>query len=533
MRRGWKSGLAAAVLLPAIGMLAGACGKNATETQLNSESPEAGKSPVTEVTKEPVELTYLVNPGGLNQADFEKNINQQVRKKYPNFTIKPLEMLPQDAIATKTNFDFTGGSFTTIGTLVDLGITTDMEVVLQKYGANLDRFEPNLLKSIREADGGKLFGLPYYANHQVMFYNKDLFDKFGAPYPKDNMTYEETLEIARKMTRTEGGTTYRGFAGDLNSILGQNRYAASVVDPATTISPLAGAIVSPAGYPAIGTHTDSGGNFVLTQVPAGKRWIKAFKPGYEFAVSDAVYVPAGQEMTAAITLKHRSPLVLTDATRIGVRTGEAAGATSSADGMLYLVPSGTAATRAAIEVAGAAASGRSTPVTGSIPATMDTEGLPDGLYTLYAIDFEGVVSDGSEPLAVIDPLAPPDIIDSGSPLVRYSGSWMNYVNAQNYGGSSMQARDKDAYVEIAFYGSRATVYSLVGSARGIADVYVDGQRIGELDTYYPSVRYQHPTYDSGPLQEGVHQIRFVVTGRKRQSSTNYFVNFDVLRVMGE
>jgi hypothetical protein len=297
--------------------------------------------------------------------------------------------------------------------------------------------------------------------------------------------------------------------------------------------PFAGAIVSPAGYPAIRAYTDSAGNFTLTRVPSGKRWIKAVKPGYEFAVSDAVYVPAGQAATAAITLTHRSPLVMTGATRIGVRAGEAVGATSSADGTLYLVPSGTVATREAIETAGAAANGRNTPVLGGTPATLDTTGLPDGLYTLYAIDFEGVVSDGSEPLAVIDPNAPPAIIDNGSPLVRYSGSWMNYANAQNYGGSSMQARDKEAYVDIAFYGSRATVHSLVGSARGIADVYVDGQAAGELDTYYPSVRYQHPIYDTGPLPEGVHQIRFVVTGRKSQSSTNYFVNFDVLRVTEE
>lgn len=240
MRRGWKTALTGAVLLPAIGMLAVACGKTASDGQLNGDTPEAGNSSAVAVTKEPVELTYLISPGGLNQADFEKNINQQVRKKYPNFAIKPLEMWPQDALATHTSFDIIGGSFTTIGTLVDLGITTDITDAAKKYGVDLERFEPNLLKSIREAGGGKLFGLPYYANHQVMFYNKDLFDKFGAAYPKDNMTYEETLEIARKMTRTEGGATYRGFAGDLNSILGQNRYAASVVDPATHKASFAG-----------------------------------------------------------------------------------------------------------------------------------------------------------------------------------------------------------------------------------------------------------------------------------------------------
>lgn len=228
----WRAGLAGALLLPAFGLMA-ACSGGANDAEPNATTPDSGEKAVLQPTEKPVELTYLVSPGSLKPDDFEKNINQQVRKKYPNFTIKPLEMWPQDALATNTPFDIAAGSFTTIGTLVDLGITTDLTDLAAAYGKDLSRLEPNLLKSIREADNGKLFGLPYYANHQVMFFNKNLFDKFGVAYPTDGMTYEETLEIARKMTRSEGGTLYRGFAGDLNSILGQNRYGASIVDPKT------------------------------------------------------------------------------------------------------------------------------------------------------------------------------------------------------------------------------------------------------------------------------------------------------------
>lgn len=295
-------------------------------------------------------------------------------------------------------------------------------------------------------------------------------------------------------------------------------------------NPVVGALVNPAGYPSIQTYTDNEGQFVLTQVPAGKRWIKAFKAGYEFAVPEAVYVSTGTSSVGEIRLSRRSPLLLTDATQIGVSTGEPVGATSSADGTLYLVPATTEPTRGAIEQAGAAASGRQVAVMGGVPAVVDTTGLPDGLYTLYAIDFEGAVSSGAGPLAVIGTQPAPDTIDSDSPLVMYTGSWMSVANAQNYGGGSRQARDKDAYVDIAFYGKRATLYSLVGTARGIAAVYVDGELVGELDTVNPSVKYQHPILDTGLLSEGVHLIRLVVTGRKSQSSTNFFINFDVLRV---
>lgn len=106
--------------------------------------------------------------------------------------------------------------------------------------------------------------------------------------------------------------------------------------------------------------------------------------------------------------------MLADATRFGVRAGEAVRATSSADGIIYLVPAETTATRAAIEAAGTEGDGRSVPVLGGVPAVLDTSGLPDGMYTLYAIDFEGAVSAGAEPLAVIGTSPPPDIIDSVS-----------------------------------------------------------------------------------------------------------------------
>jgi multiple sugar transport system substrate-binding protein len=46
----------------------------------------------------------------------------------------------------------------------------------------------------------------------VMFYNKQLFDKFGVPYPKDNWTYEDFKSTVEKMTRKDGGTQYYGFA---------------------------------------------------------------------------------------------------------------------------------------------------------------------------------------------------------------------------------------------------------------------------------------------------------------------------------
>jgi multiple sugar transport system substrate-binding protein len=60
------------------------------------------------------------------------------------------------------------------------------------------------------ASGG-IYGLPVFNNTITTFYNKDLFDKFGVPYPKDGMTWDDVYDLSRKMARTDGNVKYQGF----------------------------------------------------------------------------------------------------------------------------------------------------------------------------------------------------------------------------------------------------------------------------------------------------------------------------------
>lgn len=53
-------------------------------------------------------------------------------------------------------------------------------------------------------DNGQ-YGLPYQCNVQGIFYNKDLFDKAGVKYPTDDTTYEEFIDMIKKLK--ESGVT--------------------------------------------------------------------------------------------------------------------------------------------------------------------------------------------------------------------------------------------------------------------------------------------------------------------------------------
>ncbi len=52
---------------------------------------------------------------------------------------------------------------------------------------------------------GKIYGLPRDFNTYVVFYNKDLFDKYGVSYPKSNWSWDDYLATAKALTKDING----------------------------------------------------------------------------------------------------------------------------------------------------------------------------------------------------------------------------------------------------------------------------------------------------------------------------------------
>ena len=49
--------------------------------------------------------------------------------------------------------------------------------------------------------GNTLYAIPRDISNLVIFYNKDIFDENNVPYPKENWTFDEFLQTAKKLTR--------------------------------------------------------------------------------------------------------------------------------------------------------------------------------------------------------------------------------------------------------------------------------------------------------------------------------------------
>jgi len=58
--------------------------------------------------------------------------------------------------------------------------------------------------------GDEIYGLPYTKGGFYVFYNKNMFDAAGVPYPTDDWTWEEFEETAKKLTKGSGANKVYG-----------------------------------------------------------------------------------------------------------------------------------------------------------------------------------------------------------------------------------------------------------------------------------------------------------------------------------
>ncbi|MBD2861398.1 ABC transporter substrate-binding protein [Paenibacillus oceani] len=204
-------------------VLLASCGNSGTEG-----ADSGGKEvPAVDITKEPAEIVFYSNNGDPVES-FDYRFGNSIRKKFPNWTIKYIQRAGagtqlEDLIANGTRFDI---FFQSIGNFeanaFPAGIQYDMTELIKSQKIDLNRLDPTVVDAVKQASGGKLYGIPVFTNNLIMYYNKTLFDKFGVPYPKDGITWSEMVDLSRKLTRTEGDTQYFGFTHSPSHMMRMN-----------------------------------------------------------------------------------------------------------------------------------------------------------------------------------------------------------------------------------------------------------------------------------------------------------------------
>jgi multiple sugar transport system substrate-binding protein len=206
--------LGAVALLAAVA--AGCSGDKAPGSADSVDStPPAAEPP------KPVTLKFY-SWSTFTEATFKTLIADPVSKKYPHITMQFVPrtntMMPEHLAVSGSTVDILSHATNVMGRFREVGLLEDMTPLLQKQQIKLDRFLPESLVPIREKSEGGLMALPYGINYGGMAYNKDIFDRFGVPYPKDGMLFEDIVELSKRLSRVDGGVEYYGF--DASNVAG-------------------------------------------------------------------------------------------------------------------------------------------------------------------------------------------------------------------------------------------------------------------------------------------------------------------------
>ncbi|WP_028552613.1 ABC transporter substrate-binding protein [Paenibacillus sp. UNC451MF] len=198
-----------------------ACSGNIQE----GEIAEQETTPKPAVSTAPVEITFY-------SSSKEPLFVEDVRKKFPEYTIKYIQkgtgFTFPEMIAGNQTFDiYVESARTYARDLVGAKLEMDLTDLTKKEKLDLNRFDKNGLDVMRSAGG--LYGLPIFGSSMVIYYNKEIFDRFGVPYPKDGMTWDEIYEIAKKLTRIDD-KPYYGYWLKTKSYLRKTQYSLPFVD---------------------------------------------------------------------------------------------------------------------------------------------------------------------------------------------------------------------------------------------------------------------------------------------------------------
>lgn len=208
-------------------------GPDSTETEVE-KTPEPEKP----VPLEPITLSFYTaqNSSYANEDNFMREIGNVVMAKYPHITIKHTHRttgkdykdlitvgeIPDIILESRNNVELR---------IVGNGLQYDLSDMIKKHNFDLSRIQDSVLQQmINSNQSGDIYGLPFSVNAFIMFYNKDIFDKFGADYPTDGMTWDETYELARSLSRIDGDTNYHGFQAFEPLFLSYNQLSLSPLD---------------------------------------------------------------------------------------------------------------------------------------------------------------------------------------------------------------------------------------------------------------------------------------------------------------
>jgi multiple sugar transport system substrate-binding protein len=153
--------------------------------------------------------------------DWDKTVYYQplidaYEAKHPNVKITYTDLGSADYDTVLQTQLTGGGSDLDVITIKDIPgyanlISANLLTPLDDY-IKAQNIDPNLYGGVLDAltVNGKVYSLPFRSDFWLLYYNKDLFDKAGVPYPTNDMTLDQFADMAKKMTSGFGADKVYG-----------------------------------------------------------------------------------------------------------------------------------------------------------------------------------------------------------------------------------------------------------------------------------------------------------------------------------
>ncbi|MCC2686619.1 MAG: extracellular solute-binding protein family 1 [Paenibacillaceae bacterium] len=211
------------------------CAIIAAGCQNGSGKEDASSGDPSASTAEPVTVQIMLSKLKPESVFFPKWA-ERVKQKYPNITLEQVEPSegnrPEQIVASGNVPDIFVQATGQLNSMAGMGLFYDMSDLIKKYNIDLAKFDQAGMELIRGSNPGHwITALPLDQHYDALYYNKDIFDKFGVPYPKDDMTWEQLLPLHKQLSRLSDNVQYRGIVVNMPRAASQLKLG--FIDPKT------------------------------------------------------------------------------------------------------------------------------------------------------------------------------------------------------------------------------------------------------------------------------------------------------------
>jgi len=251
MKFGRKALIWLMVLIMSVSLIAcsGGSDKKSTETQTDQSQSDNSTAANNEKTSQdatpqsPVEIIWAMQ-GAANELEgwqaMTDAANAKLKDKNITIKIQKINTSSWDEYYQKITAQIAGGNIPDIGriaeSLMPQVISKNQVVELTPYINEIDmsEFFEETFNNAGKQDG-KIYGLPSGVYQFLLYYNKDMFDEKGIPYPSSDwnnpITFEQLVEYAKLFTEGEGANKKFGYYGNadifaIGPIAGEHIYKA-------------------------------------------------------------------------------------------------------------------------------------------------------------------------------------------------------------------------------------------------------------------------------------------------------------------